>query len=68
MRKVIQVTVAGRIKYHASHNPNNGAITLSEDINEASVFKSEWDMTFVPRIKEHIKREYPTAEIIIVNG
>jgi hypothetical protein len=67
MKKVIQITEAGKEYYHVSVNPNNGNLTVTSDIQKASIFDTEWDMTFIPKIKETIKRNYPTATIFVVN-
>jgi len=67
MKKVIQIINSADVSYHVSVNPNNGALTSSKNINEASVFESDWDMSFIPRIKEHIFREHPKVKIKIIN-
>lgn len=66
MKNVIQISNNGRIFYHVSHNPNNGELTFTKDIDKASVFESNWDMSFIPKIKEYIMRKYPKSKINIV--
>ena len=66
MKKIIQIINNGKIFYHVSVNPNNGCLKHSKDTKEASVFISEWDMTFIPRIKEHYKNNYPNCKINII--
>ncbi|MES2287579.1 MAG: hypothetical protein V4547_17930 [Bacteroidota bacterium] len=67
MAKVIQINKLDGIYYHVSHNPNNGDVTMTTEIEKAAVYESDWDLTFIPMIIKIIKYKHPVATITAIN-
>jgi len=60
--KIIRVTIGDKIFYHVSINPNNGEVTLTEDIRFAAVYKTEWDLTFIEHDSKAIREWFKDAK------
>jgi hypothetical protein len=67
MKKVIKIIKDDNVYYHVSHNPNNGKLTFTKDIEEASVFTSDWDVTFISHIEKQVKEQYPKSKIYVID-
>ncbi len=67
MKNVIQIINHGNKLYYVSHNPNNGNLTVTNDISQAAVFESDLDKSLIPAITKIIMYQYPVAKIIIMD-
>jgi hypothetical protein len=68
MEKVIKIKLGLKDVYHVSWNPNNGVVTTTENINQASVYKdTKFDTEFAKSTIECIRQSYRTFEIKLVN-
>lgn len=68
MEKVIIIKLSFKQVYHVSYNPNNGVVTTTENINEASVYKNtKFDIEFAKSTIECIRQTYRPFSIKLVN-
>ena len=67
MPKVIQIKQCDGVFYYQTHNPNNGDLTITTDIKQATVYESDWDLTFIPLIIKIIRYKHITAKITAIN-